>query len=85
MKKDQPNSPSERSFTAAFEQMAKLLRSEVKMKERSAKVIPPSSLPPSFRNSLDQIAKLLRKEIQPSKPPKKRSWKNKDSIKNKTN
>lgn len=79
MEKDQPNSEEtqlpEKSFTAAFEQMAKLLRTEVKMKDRSAKVIPPSSLPPSFRNSLDQIAKLLRKEIQPSKPLKKRSWK----------
>lgn len=85
MKKDQPNSPPEKSFTVAFEQMAKFLRSEVKMKERSTKVIPPSSLPSSFRNSLDQIAKLLRSEIQVSKPLKKRSWKNKDSVKKKTN
>ncbi len=75
MEKDQPNFPPEKSFGAAFEQMAKLLRSEVKMKERSTKVLPSSSLPPSFRNSIEQIAKLLRSEIQVTKPAKKRTWK----------
>lgn len=75
MKKDQPDLVPEKSFSVAFEQMAKLLRSEVKMKERSAKVIPTSSLSRSFRNSIEQIAKLLRSEIRAPKPGKKRSWK----------
>jgi len=80
MKKDQPVSKDKigkptKSFSAAFGQMAQLLRSEVKMKERATKVISPHSLPASFRNSIAQIAKLLRSEIQVSKPLKKRSWK----------
>ena len=53
MKKDQPVSKentgkSTKSFSAAFGQMAQLLRSEVKMKERATKVISPHSLPASF-------------------------------------
>ncbi len=79
MKKDQPISDEEdlpeKSFSVAFEQMAQLLRTELKMKEKATKVIPSSALPPSFRNSIEQIAKLLRSEVRSAKPMKKRSWK----------
>ena len=67
------------SFLVAFEQMAKMLRTEVK-KETSIKVLNPNSLPSSFRNSIEQIAKLLRSQTHVVKPLKKRSWK-KSSIK----
>jgi hypothetical protein len=78
MKKDQtpsenpPSDLSEKSFSVAFEQMAKLLRSEVKLKDRSAKILSSNSLSISFTHSFQQIAKLLRSEITPQK---KRSWK----------
>jgi hypothetical protein len=71
--------PPEKSFTVAFEQMAQLLRTEVKLKDR-AKVLKTSPLPASFNNALDQIAKMLRAEAHSAKPSKKRSWKSK--IKN---
>jgi hypothetical protein len=76
MKQDQSdnqNKPPEKSFTVAFEQMAQLLRSEVKMKDRETKVLSSSSLPPSFTNAFQQFAKLLRSKA--SKPIKKRVWK----------
>jgi hypothetical protein len=76
--------PPERSFSVAFEQMAKLLRSEVKLKDRSTKILSSHSLPISFSNSFKQIARLLRSEIHPSKPPKKRIWKKKSSKEIKT-
>ncbi len=82
MKKDQttsekpPSDFSEKSFSVAFEQMAKLLRSEIKLKERATKVLSSNSLPASFINSFKQIAKLLRSEVH---PPKKRSWKKRPS------
>jgi hypothetical protein len=84
MKKDQPIAeglpsnallPPEKSFSVAFEQMAKLLRTEVKMKDRMTKVLSSSSLPSSFQNALKQIAKLLRTKTHAMKPLKKRSWK----------
>jgi hypothetical protein len=52
-----------KSFSVAFELMAKLLRSEVKMKDRSMKVLSTHSLPTSFSNSFKQIAKLFRTAI----------------------
>jgi hypothetical protein len=85
MKKDRPIpeksspddlQPPEKSFSVAFEQMAQLLRTEVKMKDRQTKILSSSSLSPSFNHSLKQIAKLLRTEAQAVKTPKKRSWKN---------
>jgi hypothetical protein len=78
MQKDQLNSenPSSdlpnKSFSVAFEQMAKLLRSEIKMKDRSTQVLSSNPLPTSFANAFKQIAKLLRSEVRSSK---KRSWK----------
>lgn len=78
MKKDQPAPPenhssnlSDKSFSVAFEQMAKLLRREVKMKDRTAKVLLSNSLPESFALAFRQIAKLLRSEVPSSK---KRIW-----------
>jgi len=68
------NSPK-RSFSVAFEQMAKLLRSEVKMKDRSMKVLSTHSLSISFTNSLKQIAKMFRTEIHVDKSSKKQIWK----------
>jgi hypothetical protein len=77
MEKDQtipenhPSGLSYKSFSVAFEQMAQLLRSEVKMKDRATKVLSSNALSVSFTNSFKQIAKLLRSEARPSK---KRSW-----------
>ncbi len=53
----------EKSFTAAIEQMAQFLRTEVKLKGR-ALPLSEASLPPSFANSINQIAKLFRKLIK---------------------
>ena len=65
----------EKSFSVAFEQMAKLLRTEVKLKERSTKVLSAKSLSASFTNVFKQITQLLRAELE--KPVKKRVWKTK--------
>ena len=72
-------SPPEKSFTVAIEQMAQLLRSQVKLKDRSTKIVKTSALPKSFKNAFEQIAQLLRKEVRTLKEPKKRSWKRKDA------
>lgn len=78
MKKDQtrPENPSselsEKSFSVAFEQMAKFLCSEVKLKDRSTKVLSSNSSSASFTHSFKQMAKWLRSEVH---SPKKRSWK----------
>ena len=66
----------EKSFAAAIEQMAKFLRTEVKLKGRAVP-ISEASLPPTFINSLNQIAKLIRTQLHPQKKTKKRkrSWK----------
>jgi hypothetical protein len=61
---------SAKSFTAAIEQMAQLLRSQVKLKER---VTLTSST--SINNTVHQVAKLLRSAIPMAKAPKKRAWK----------
>lgn len=78
MKKDQgetknpPPNPSKKSFPVAFEQMASLLRSEVKLKERSTKLLISNPLSTSFTHFFKQMAKLLRSEVRSLK---KRSWK----------
>ena len=62
MKKGQPDEPSpkpEKSFSVAIKQMAQLLRTEVKLKERGTRVLCSSTLHVSFKNSLERIAKLL--------------------------
>jgi hypothetical protein len=69
-------SPPEKSFSVAFEQMAKFLRTEIKMKDRSTKILSSNALSISFNNSLKRIAKLLRTQVHTLKTPKKRSWKN---------
>lgn len=65
----------EKSLAAAVEQMARLLRSEVKLKERATRGLPASSQTASFKNVLEQIAKLLRSQVRRTPTPKKRSWK----------
>lgn len=67
--------PQNRSFTVALEQMAQLLRTEIKLKDRHTKVLAPSSLP-SLHNFVEQVAVMLRTQVQSKKKPKKRSWKN---------
>ena len=70
----EPHPPQDRSFTVALEQMAQLLRTEIKLKDRQTKVLTPSSLP-SLHNFIEQIAVMLRTQIHSKKTPKKRSWK----------
>jgi hypothetical protein len=65
----------EKSFTAALEQVALLLRTELKLKDRDTKVLKESSAPASFNKSIVQIAKLLRTQVRAGKSIKKRSWK----------
>lgn len=82
MKKDpsyepETNLKEEKSFEAAIEQMALMLRKQIKLSERSTKILPSTSFPSSFKSSFEQIAKLLRKEIHAAKPPRKRVWKTK--------
>jgi hypothetical protein len=72
MKKELP----EKSFSVAFEQMAKLLRTEVKLKGRATKMSV-KSLPTSFNDVFKQITRLLRSELD--KPVKKRVWKAKSN------
>jgi hypothetical protein len=78
MKKDQkdtenpPTHLSEKSFSVAFEQMASLLRSEVKLKDKSAKILTSNPLSTSFTHFFKQMAKLLRSEVHSLK---KYSWK----------
>jgi hypothetical protein len=54
----------EKSFLVALEQMASLLRKEVKLKERKTQVLSPSSLSPSLSNFVSQVAVILRKQVQ---------------------
>jgi hypothetical protein len=54
----------EKSFLVALEQMASLLRKEVKLKERKTQVLSPSSLSPSLSNFIAQVAVILRKQVQ---------------------
>ncbi len=74
-KKNTSNPPpsKERSFTVALEQMAHLLRSEVKLKDRATKAPSVSSLDVAIK----QIAKLLRHQIRSIDPAKIRAWKKK--------
>ena len=57
----------EKSLNVAIEQMAQLLRSQLKLEKRSVKILPSSKMPASFYNSLEQLAHLLRKQIQGKK------------------
>ena len=70
----------EKSFNVMIEQMAQLLRSELKeqeqkKKKRTAKRLATGAHGSSLSNTVEQIAKLLRTHITPSpKPIKKRTW-----------
>ncbi len=75
----------EKSFTVALEQIAKLLRSEIKaneekLKKRKAKILSKSPPKGSLSNTVEQIAKLLRTTVTScSKPLKKRTWTRKET------
>lgn len=87
-RKEQPSDPSskpEKSFSVAIEQMAQLLRSEVKLKERGTRVLCSSSLHVSFKNSLERIAKLLRSQVHSAQSPKKPTWKRQSPKDKKSN
>lgn len=71
--KKKPSSEA-KSFAAAIEQMAKLLRSEIKLKDRQPQVLSSSAMPGSLTNSILQVAKLLKNQIRQTTPLKKRSW-----------
>ncbi len=70
-----------KSFIVAIEQIAQLLRSEVKAKEqklkkREARLLSKAARAGSLSNTVERIAKLLRTELtdSPKKPTKKRKW-----------
>ncbi len=84
MKKKQPKpekaSPAsppaqDKSFPVALAQMAELLRTEVKLKERDTKVLSSSSMPHSFNIAIVKIARLLRTQARAVDSGKKHSWK----------
>jgi methionine synthase II (cobalamin-independent) len=62
-----------KSLTAAIEEIAKLLRTEVKittnfkMKQRQAKLLSLEALGPSMSNNIQQVARLLRTQTQQAK------------------
>ncbi len=60
----------ERSFTVALAQMAQLLRSEVKLRERAS--YPQSTSP--LDKAIKQIAKLLRSQIEQDRGSRPRKW-----------
>ncbi len=74
--KDPPDKQptGEKSFSVALEQVAQLLRTEVKLKDRKTKVLSSSSLSTSLQNLVGQVAKLIRTEIHDAESSKKRSW-----------
>ena len=79
MKKELPN-PEEQdrtlpvarnsTFRGAIDQIAKFLRSEVKLKDRASKTPPTGSL----YQSIAKIARLLRTQIRAAPTSKKRTW-----------
>lgn len=81
MKKKQPKlekaplPTQDKSFPAAIEQMAELLRTEVKLKERDTKVLSSSSMPHSFNIAIVKVARLLRTQARAVDSTKKHSWK----------
>jgi len=69
-----------KSLNVAIEQVAQLLRTEVrttttlKMKQRQAKLLSLQALGPSMSNSIGQVARLLRSQAQKANPVKKRTY-----------
>ncbi|MBY0528854.1 MAG: hypothetical protein K2P51_01540 [Rhabdochlamydiaceae bacterium] len=81
MNEDQtPNPKPSKSFAAHLEQMAQLLRNEVKsaeekLKAKEMKRLAKTSSKGSLPNTIEQIAKLLRVQITPIvKIAKSRKW-----------
>ena len=74
--KNKKKSNPGKSFTVAIEQMAQLLRSEVKAQEQKLNATLQKTAPTgSLSNTVEQIAKLLRTQITPApQSTKKRSW-----------
>ena len=78
---DSSNEPPlpEKSLNVAIEQVAQLLRREVKAattwkaKQRHVKLLSLQALGPSMTSSIEQVAKLLRSEIHKAKVVKKRN------------
>jgi len=62
-----------RSFSVALAQMAHILRSEVKLKDKNTTRLS-STNPGSLNNLIMQVAKLLRTQLH-TPAPRKRSWK----------
>jgi uncharacterized protein YoaH (UPF0181 family) len=68
----------EKSLNVAIEQVAQLLRHEVKAtttwkaKQRQTKILSLQALGPSMSNSIEQVAKLLRTELHKAKAMNKR-------------
>ncbi|MBS0653132.1 MAG: hypothetical protein JSR39_06325 [Verrucomicrobia bacterium] len=85
---DESDEPG-KSLNVAIEQVAQLLRTEVKttttlkMKQRQAKLLSLQALGPSMSNSIGQVARLLRSQAQKEKPLKKRSYSAQPSRKTK--
>jgi hypothetical protein len=74
MKKKQ-STTQEKSFSVALGQIAHLLRTEVKLKERKTKVLKPSATSSSLAQTVTQIGRMLRSQVGSAKQTKKRSWK----------
>jgi hypothetical protein len=81
MNEDQtPNPKPSKSFATHLEQMAQLLRSEVKnaeekLKAKETKRLSKATSKGSLPNTIEQIAKLLRVQITPAaKTAKFRKW-----------
>ncbi len=63
-----------KSFVVALEQMAQLLRSEVKLKDRKTQILSASSPSGSLNIAIIKIARLLRNQVHSLKVHPKRSW-----------
>lgn len=74
------NATPSKSLNVAIEQVAQLLRTEVKttttlkMKQKQAKLLSLQALGPSMSNSIGQVARLLRSQAQKAPPVKKRAY-----------
>lgn len=73
-KSNNRKSTSDKSLSVAVEQIAQLLRSEVKLNERKTQVLSASSLSASLKNVVGQVAKILRTQITVKKTTKRRAW-----------
>jgi hypothetical protein len=75
--KTKKQSTLNKSLLFAIEDVAKLLRTEVKKKEShftASQNARSGSSSPDFVNNIEQIAKLLRLQVHASRSKKKRAW-----------